>query len=235
MLGRWDEALARFNEIPAEAMDGTANLMSPLTGVLEIYLRRGELDAAETLLAHFDDVADSADVQAAGCYHAAAAAVAAVRGRHRDALAEAERVIAGRNTVGIGSQDVKQSFRHGLESALALGEPATVERLLAMVDDSPPGLRPPFLTALAHRFRARLAGELPAADRHYAAARSQFASLELPFDEAVVSLEYAEWLERIGRPDEAAPLRESARDTFEYLRATPWLERASATEAVPVD
>ena len=77
--------------------------------------------------------------------------------------------------------------------------------------------------------------DLPAADRHYAAAKSQFASLELPFDEAVVSLEYVEWLEQIGRPDEAAPLRDFAREVFEYLRATPWLERASTTEAVPVD
>ena len=41
-------------------------------------------------------------------------------------------------------------------------------------------MRPPFLAALAQRFRARLAGELPSADRHFAAAVAQFRALRFP-------------------------------------------------------
>ncbi len=41
-----------------------------------------------------------------------------------------------------------------------------------------------------------------------------------------------EWLETIGRRDEAEPLRAAARETFERLGAVPWLERATATETV---
>jgi hypothetical protein len=39
---------------------------------------------------------------------------------------------------------------------------------------------------------------------------------------------------RIGRPDEGEPLLAAARETFERLRATPWLERASAGAAVAI-
>jgi len=41
-----------------------------------------------------------------------------------------------------------------------------------------------------------------------------------------VSLEYGEWLLARGRTEEAAPLLESARETFGRLGATPWLARA---------
>jgi tetratricopeptide (TPR) repeat protein len=226
MLGRWDEALA----IAAELAAGTTStvLVSLLTGVVEIHLRRGTPDAARELLRRFESLGDGSDLQSAGAVHGARAAIFVTEGRYRDALAAAEHAIAGREALGLGSQDVKQSFRHALEAALALGEPATAERLLAIVEEAPPGLRPPFLAALAHRFRGRLAGELPEADRHFAAALAQFRTLNLPFDEAVVALEYAEWLEAIGRRDEAEPLRASARETFERLGAVPWLERADA-------
>jgi class 3 adenylate cyclase/tetratricopeptide (TPR) repeat protein len=232
MLGRWDEALARAADVPLDQQTD-AQFSSVLTGALEIRLRRGELDQAAELLQRFEPFRDSSDLQATGGYHGGLAAVRVSDGRYREALAAAERSISACEVMGLGSQDVKQGMRHALEASLALGEPETVERLLAIVEEAPPGLRPPFLVALSQRFRARLAGELPEADRHFAAALAQFRALQLPFDEAVVSLEYAEWLERIGRTDEAAPLRESARAAFEHLRATPWLERAATGDAVP--
>jgi class 3 adenylate cyclase/tetratricopeptide (TPR) repeat protein len=231
MLGRWDEAIARTADLQAFATD--TQQASLLTGTLEVHVRRGELEAARELLARFESFATSSDVQASGSYHGGVAAVRVAEGRFRDALAAAERSIEAREVMGLGSQDVKQGLRHALEAALALGEPETAERLLALVDETPLGLRPPFLSALAQRFRARLAGELPSADRHYATALAQFRTLQIPFDEAVVALEYAEWLEAIGRRDEAEPLRTSARETLAHLRATPWLERASAVDPVP--
>ncbi len=232
MLGRWDEALARASELPgAELLD--SQMSSLVTGTLEIHLRRGDLDRAREVLQRFEAYSGSSDLQATGGYHGGLAAVRSAEGRHREALAAAERSLSAREVMGLGSQDVKQGLRHGLEAALALGDAETAERLLAIVEEASPGLRPPFLVALAQRFRARLEGERPAADRHFSAALAQFRALALPFDAAVVALEYAEWLERIGREGEAAPLRESARETFEHLRATPWLERAAAGNAVP--
>jgi hypothetical protein len=73
---------------------------------------------------------------------------------------------------------------------LALGDTETADRLLRIVEDAPIGLRPPYLAALAARFRARLAGDAPEADRLFAAAAAQFAAIEVPFEEAVVRLEH---------------------------------------------
>src|SRR5262249_48005619 len=97
-----------------------------------------------------------------------------------------------------------------------------------IVEELPPGLRPPFLDATAHRFRARLAGEDPATDREFAAAAAQLRELELPFHLAVVQLEHGESLTAQGRRDDAEPLLAEARETFERLQAPPWLDRLDA-------
>jgi class 3 adenylate cyclase/tetratricopeptide (TPR) repeat protein len=235
MLGRWDEALARAAELPAENVGTDIATASVLTGVLEIHIRRGELVAAQELLGRFDDLARSGDVQMHGSVFAATSAVRFAEGRMREALASAEQAIEGRHTLGLGSQDVKQGYRNGLEAAFAIGDLDSVERLLLIIEDAPVGLRPPYLAALAQRFRARLAGDAPEADRLFASAAAGFAAIDIPFEEAVVQLEHAEWLGRIGRPDEADQLLARARETFERLRATPWLERASTAETVAVD
>jgi tetratricopeptide (TPR) repeat protein len=233
MLGRWDEAIARTAELPEERLGIDTNLLSVLTGYLEILLQRGELIAAQELLARFEEIGRSDDVQTHGSVYGGTAAVRLAEGRLREALAAAERAIDGRETLGLGSQDVKQGYRHGLEAALALGELDTADRLLRIVEEAPIGLRPPYLAALAQRFRARLAGDAPEADRLFAGAAAQFAAIEVPFEEAVVLLEHAEWLGRIGRAGESEQLLARARDTFERLGAAPWLERTNAAAAVP--
>ena len=234
MLGRWDEAVARAAELPAEFVGTDIVTASVLTGVLEIHIRRGELVVAQELLGRFGDIARSEDVQMHGAVFAATSAVRLAEGRTREALAAAEHAIEGRHTLGLGSQDVKQGYRNGLEAALILGDLDTAERLLRVVEEAPIGLRPPYLAALGQRYRARLAGDAPEADRLFAAAAVGFAAIDVAFDEAVVQLEHGEWLGRIGRPAEAEQLLSRAGDTFERLRATPWLERAAAAGAVLV-
>jgi tetratricopeptide (TPR) repeat protein len=232
MLGRWDEAIARAAELPEEFVGTDIATASVLTGVLEIHIRRGELVVAQELLGRFDAIARSEDVQMHGAVFAATSAVRLAEGRMREALAAAERAIEGRQTLGLGSQDVKQGYRNGLEAALVLGDLETAERLLRVVEEAPVGLRPPYLAALAQRYRARLAGDAPEADRLFAAAAVGFAAIDVVFEEAVVQLEHGEWLGRIGRPAEAEQLLARAGETFERLRATPWLERAAAAAAV---
>ena len=200
MLGRWDEALDRLAEIPDEQLGTSTHLTSVLTGVLELYLHRGELDQARQLLARWDELAQTrGNVQVQGGYHAATAAIRLAEGNPRDALSAAAQAFAGRASLGIASQDVKLGFQHALEAAVALGDADKAEELLAVVEELPVGLRPPLLAATARRFRARLAGDSPAADSHYAAAASEMRALELPFHHAVVppfpllSKRYAVW------------------------------------------
>ena len=225
MLGRWDEAFARFAEIPEEQIGKTTNLLGPASGVLEIYLHRGLLDEARGLLARFEALGHSDDAQAATCYRAALAAVRLSEGNFGAALEAAEEAFAGQESQGITNQAVKLGFLHGLEATVALGDPDKANELLEVVEALPPGLSSPLLRSTAHRFRARLAGDDPGADRHFTTAQAQLRALELPFHLAVVQLEHGEWLIARGRPADAQPLLAEARDTFERLQARPWLER----------
>jgi tetratricopeptide (TPR) repeat protein len=228
MLGRWDEALARLAEIPAEKLGADSVLLSPLSGPLEIYLHRGQLDEARQLLARFEEFGRSSDVQARGCYEAALAAVRLTEGNAREALSTATHAFETRDALSIASQNAKLGFLHAVEASLALQDRAKAEVMLSIVEEAPQGLRPPFLDALAQRFRALLAGDDPGADRLFTAAASKLRQLELPFHLAVAQLEHGEWLDARGRPDDARSLLAEARDTFERLGAAPWLERVDA-------
>jgi class 3 adenylate cyclase/tetratricopeptide (TPR) repeat protein len=231
MLGRWREALARLAELPDEQLGKNSMLFSPLSGILEIHLQHGELDRARQLLSRYEELGRSGDAQAEGAYQPALAAVRSVEGDHRAALAAAEQAFATRESLGIANQGAKLGFLHALESARALGDEAKVNELLEVVEALPAGLRPPFLEATAHRFRAHLAGDDPGADRHFTTAEAGLRALELPFYLAVIQLEHAEWLTARGRPEDAQPLLAEARETFARLDANPWLERLSAAEA----
>ena len=144
----------------------------------------------------------------------------------------AERAIAHASTIGIANQGVKQALGHGIEAAFELGDRDRAEELLGTIENLPPGHRPPFLDAQAHRFRARLAPE--AAQSQYTVAAARFRELRLPFWLAVTLLEHGEWLGEQGRADEGAALLAEAREIFGGLGATPWLERAGRRAAVVV-
>jgi tetratricopeptide (TPR) repeat protein len=230
MLGRWDEALARFGEIPDEQIGKDTDLLSPVSGVVELYLQRGQLDQARQLLNSYDELCRSGDTQAKSCYQPAVAAVRLAEGNHQAALAAAELAVAAREHLGIAHQGVKLGFLHALEAALGLGDEAKLRQLLTVIEAVPAGLLPPFVDATAHRFRAQLAGDDPGADRHFTAAIAQLRASELPFHLAVVQLEHGEWLTARGRPEDAqSPLAEAG-GTFERLGATPWIQRLYATE-----
>jgi len=196
--------------------------------VLQIHLNRGETDEARRLLDRYEELGRSDDVQEQSAYHAAAAAVRLAEGKPAEALASAEQAFATRVTLGMAAQDVKHGCLFALEAALAVGNRLRAEELLTIVDDLPVGLRPPLLAATAHRFRGRLAGDDPAADREFVSAAAILRELQLPFHLAVVLLEHGEWLVARGRPDDAEPFLAEAGDTFERLEARPWLERLDA-------
>jgi class 3 adenylate cyclase/tetratricopeptide (TPR) repeat protein len=224
MLGMWDEAIAALAEIPEEKLPSGGTLISPLTSVLELHLHRGQAGDARRMLALYERLATSPDVQEQACYATAQAAVARSEGRPDDALAATERAIAHGSTLGISNQAVKQALVHAIEAALEIGDEAKAEEFLAKIERLPPGLRPPFLDGQTHRFRARLASAGGPGESGFAEATSRFR--ELPFWAAVTLLEHGELLEDLGRGEEAEALTADARATFERLGAAPWLERA---------
>ena len=110
---------------------------------------------------------------------------------------------------------VKLCFVEALEAAFALGDTAKVEELLGTIESLRPGERPRLLEAHAHRFRAKLTGD----EKRFRAAEALLRELELPFDLAVTLLEHGE-----ATVNDA--LVAEAREIFERLGATPWVERA---------
>ncbi len=228
MLGRWEEALAALPNPSEEHTRSGGVLLSLLTGVLEIHIARGELDEARRMLSLFTHAEASTDVQDRSSYLSARASLNLAEGRLAEALADAEAAIAAASTLGFGAQALKQSVVAGVEAALAVGNTAKAEALISSLEEAPPGRRAPFLEAQAHRFRARLESD----EAQYQAAESLFRELELPFWRAVVLLERAELLVAQDRAGDAEPRLAEAREIFERLEATVWLERVA--RAVPV-
>jgi ATP/maltotriose-dependent transcriptional regulator MalT len=68
--------------------------------------------------------------------------------------------------------------------------------------------------------------DLDRAEQEFKRATSLMREFDLPFWLAVTQLEHAEWLVEQGRTQEAKPLLVEARETFERLEATPWVDRA---------
>jgi class 3 adenylate cyclase/predicted ATPase len=231
LTGRWQEALACFEEVPEEQLtEGPAFLVA----LPETLVARGAVEEARRLLSLHDRYELSADVQERASYRAAQAVVLLAEGREREALAAAEDVLATIDELGPGSQPVSVAFPQALEAALALGERERAEQLLARIEALPPGTLAPSLRAHAARFRARLAAESSdgrKAEAGFEAASAIFREFGMPFWLAVTLLEHGEWLVAQGRADEAALFSE-ARETFERLEAKPWLERTAG--AAPV-
>jgi hypothetical protein len=189
-----------------------------LQSAVEIHTQRGQLDEARRVLSLFSRLEESTDTQELASYLGCRATLRRAEGQLREALTDGEAAIdAIRMSGGLSHQAAKQGFVEAAEAALALGESAKVEELVALVEAIPHGTRPPYLDAHAKRFRARLDGD-PSGHR---AAAAQFRELNLPFWLAVTQLEHGDLTGDESSLDEA-------REIFEGLKATPWLERLDA-------
>jgi hypothetical protein len=217
MLGRWDEALATFAEVPEDRLLD-ALTTSFLSSIPEIRIYRGDVAGACTLLDAYATHGESADLQDKTGYDATATAVARAEGRLEEALAVGSRATEVSRSVSETNQSIKLAIVETIEAALSLGERATAEELVSSIEAVPPGLRSRYLTAQALRFRARLATSDDAAVEKFEAAAGRFRDLGIVFWLAVTLLEHSELIGDSG-------LRDEAREIFDSLRATPWLER----------
>jgi class 3 adenylate cyclase/tetratricopeptide (TPR) repeat protein len=232
--GQWDEALALAAEVPEDQFR-----VAQAGPYLWIYVAVERGDAAEgrRMLSLLSDLEHSADVQERGGYAALSAHVLLGEGRLAEALEASFRTIEISEMLGGGlvGSDAKIAYAVGLEAALKLGRLEAAEELLARIDAIPPGRRAPSLRAQSARYHARLAaarGTHVGVEQGFKTASAIFREHGLVFHLAGTELEHAEWLTAQGRGDEAAPLLAEAREVFERLEATPWLERARAGAGV---
>ena len=226
-LGEWDAVLAEEAELDAEDERTLAFHRFLLTG---LFLGRGNREEAQRRLDAVRSHIDVRELQDFATLRSAEAELLLASGRPSEALAAAEEVIDMRARLAGGTSHwgVKQALALALESALATTDEAKVDELLAFIERVPPGELTPFLRAVGARFAARravLRGDGETAGAGFLAAARIFREIEAPFELAVVLLEHAEWLTSEGRVEEAELVAAEARDIFERLRATPYLER----------
>ena len=205
-------------------------LASLLTSVVWLQLRRGDVDAARSVVAESANYVLSGVEQRASL-DAVRAALASAEGRWVDALTSAE---GGLHSCLEQSFPVVVclNFVEAAHAAFALGRDDKVEELIDTVRAHYRPGRQRAIDAHIHRWRGALAAhrgdETEAAD-HFAQALEAFASLTRPFWLAVTQLEFAELLVHNDHDGEAAELLISARSGFTRLGAAPWIERVDAS------
>ena len=143
MTGRWDEALGTLSDPTEEQFGSGAMLLSLLTSVLEIHVRRGDLDGARRFYSLFDRIRTSADLQVRGVHFGATATLRLAEGRLQEALEAGAEAVRTVGATGLDHQAVKQGLVDGVEAALALGEPVLAEELLSRVDPCRAACAPP--------------------------------------------------------------------------------------------
>ncbi len=236
-LGRWDQAIAWAGE--ARAMTDLRSIPWAESGLLDlapIYVRRGELQAAEDLLRDLVHLRPSDNEEIAAAYACVEAEVQRAQGRPAEALERARMAAESGGQLALARQVVKRGLVQAIEAALDMEDTGTAEELMDVVRKSRPGLVTPYLRGHGARFAARLAaarGEDESVESGFRAAAEVFREIPMPFDLGVTLVEHAEWLSGQGRHDEAPPIVDETLEIFERLKATPWLERAARLAPSP--
>jgi predicted ATPase len=231
LLGRWDDALRLAGDhelFPGDVM------LAPLLHAARVHCERGELERADRMLEAAEALRTSTNSQFRADLATSEAQVLRLHGRYSDALAAAERALETRDELSISDIRVKSAVVEGIEAALALPDLDAAERLLAIPEALYPGQLTPFLQANVARLRARLdaaRGEVEGVDERFRLAENMCREFSLVFFEAVARLEHAEWLVGHGRAEEADGLAAEAAETFEELKAAPWVERTRRLRA----
>jgi class 3 adenylate cyclase/tetratricopeptide (TPR) repeat protein len=225
-LGRWQEALAREAEVDLLQTSELARI--ELVELVRVRCEQGDVADAERILRTYGAGGmEQAELQA--MLASSEARLLRGQGRSADALAAAEGGLARLDELAMTNTRVKRNLVEALEAALELDDLAKAEELLSGIEQLPPGQLTPSLRAHGARFRARLNARRDRADGvddGFRTAAAVFREFGFVFYLAVALLEHAEWLAAQGRWDEAEPHLAEARETFERLEATPWLERA---------
>jgi DNA-binding CsgD family transcriptional regulator/tetratricopeptide (TPR) repeat protein len=227
--GRWDEA----QEAAAEAADlAEANqmeLVAAAAGLIAatVLALRAESDAARR---HADRVLANADLAESGLIAARARRALGIA-----ALADGSHLLAFAQLRQLFTEEGTPV--HNIFSYLGVADIATaavradrrmegqdvLERALRHLD----GPASPRLEQLIARARGLLASP-DRAGAHFGAALADPAGEQWPFERAQLRLDYAEWLRRRRRINDAKPILTEALGTFRRLRARAWAQRAEA-------
>jgi len=227
--GRWDEAL----EAAAEAADlAEANQMELVAAAADlitatVLAMRADSGAARR---HADRALANADLAESGLIAARARRALGIA-----ALADGSHLLAFTQLRHLFSEEGAPV--HNIFSYLGVADLAAaavradrrmegcdvLERALSHLG----GTASPRLEQLIARARGILAGP-GGAEAHFDKALADQAGDQWPFERAQLRLDYAEWLRRRRRINDAKPVLTEALGTFRRLRARSWAQRTEA-------
>jgi tetratricopeptide (TPR) repeat protein len=227
-LGRWDEAVARAEEVQSGLDVGVGILaMSELWPVVMVHIERGDKAKAAALAQDLEENLLADEVQSHSAIKVVQSRMLHADGRYAEGLVVANEALSLSMKSGLEAF-VARAFALASECAWSLGDEAELERLLGVADGMAPGGVTPFLAAQAMRFHALVAtkkGDGGGAENGFKGAAGIFRELSMPFWLAVVLNEHGEQLVGLDRREKAEPMLTEAREIFERLLAQPWLER----------
>ncbi len=225
LTGRWDEAIERVRDVPDFQLGALA--LPPVFHVV-IDAARGKIAEVRQFVSLLPAIESSSDVQARATLASIHAAALRAEGKNAEALTSGQEAFAAHATLSASHQAVKLGFVEAVEAAFELRNLDKVEQLVATVDALRPGEIAPFMRAQTRRLRARLAAasnEHDDVERRFKQAEALFREFGIPFWLAITQLEHGEWLTEQAREEDAEPLLAEAREIFERLEASPWLDR----------
>ena len=215
MTGRWDEAVAIFDELPEEQLRADSNLSSVLSGVLEIFLHRGQIGRSRELHSWFDYV--PSEDQQESRHPQSDAGCAPPRGRqvrrgHR------RRLIRRRNLERAPGHEAGPRLGRRVGAGPRRARP----RGRAAADRR--GARAGPASAVPRGAGTTVPGSDERRSREVQGCRSRLPRVRHP----LLARRHAA---RARRADRATPSSlDEAREIFESLRATPWIERTNAAD-----
>ena len=227
--GLWDEALDVATEAAGLAEATQMGLVAASADLIAatVFAMRADSGAARR---HADRALASADPAESGLIAARARRALGIA-----ALAEGSYLLAFTQLRQLFSDEGAPV--HNIFSYLGVADIATaavraerrregqdvVERALSNLG----GMASPRLEQLTARARGILASP-DAAEAHFATTLSDPAGDQWPFERAQLRLDYAEWLRRQRRINDAKPVLTEALGTFRRLRAQSYAQRAEA-------
>ncbi len=224
-LGRWDQAAAVAAALIAE--ETVINAVFAAGPLAQIAAARGDEATLDRCCSVAAAQRESTHVDMASIAALVLSRAALERGTPGEALALARPVL---HAAGASTEPIEDAYAVSIEAALALGEPATIDELQALVTALPPARATPLLRAGRARLAAEQAhrrGDAEAADR------SEHEAIDLLRAVDARPLLAGALLDRARRRDDADALSE-ARTIYEELGATRWLGRLEQPTEVPV-
>jgi len=231
MTGDWDGAGAELAQ--AADADGLAGIEFLACYRAWLAALRGEVPAAQAILAELGDLRATEDPQDQALIAVAEAFTAAALGQPADALRHARAALDHADALGISHEYLRWAWPLAARAAHDLADTAATRDLLALLDACPPGRLAPMQRAERDLARARLAagdGD-PDADSAFATAVTGLRQHSTPYHLAHGLLDHVAHLAARGNDQAAAAAVGEAADIARQLRCQLLLDRADTTQA----